>query len=184
MAQPATVPGVYAESLLAVAEERGVIEGVVESCQQLSPALGPEVVALLDDPRVGPAKAKSVLRTVLREAHPLLLDLLCLLVDRHRLREAPAILAEILRRAEQRAGVVRVAVTTAQPLSAALRQRLIAAIGGQRVQLAVREDPSLLGGLTIRIGDCLVDGSARRHLKEMHQRLINAPVADSLWAKE
>lgn len=184
MATPATVPGVYAESLLALAEERGAFAAVVESCRRLRAQLTAEHLAVLDDPRVGAARAKQALCAVLADEPPLVRDLFCLLVDRHRLREAPEILAEALRRAEARAGVVRVAVTSARPLSPALRERLVRAIGAAQVEIEERQDPELLGGVTIRIGDCLVDGSARRHLIEMHHRLRNAPVADSLWAKE
>lgn len=183
MATPATVPGVYAQALLDVAAERGVRAAVVESCRALGGALDPAALAALDDPRVGKKRAKEALRAALAGQPREVLDAILLLVDRNRLADAPAILREAVARADAADGIVRVRVATARPLSDDLRQRLSAAVGGKA---EVREvvDTALLGGATVRVGDRLVDASVKRQLREMHNRMINAPLSDALWAKE
>ncbi len=183
MAHPATVPGVYAQGLLEVAAERGVQPAVIESCRALAEALAPEALAALDDPRVGKIRAKEALAAVLKDHPQVVIDLLRLLVDRNRLAEAPVILHEAVARAEAAAGVVRVRVTAARPLAAALTQRLIAAVGG-KADITEVVNPALIGGATVRVGDRLVDASVKRQLSEMHNRMINAPLSDALWAKE
>jgi len=183
MATPATVPGVYAQGLLEVAAERGVQPAVVESCRGLAAALATEALAALDDPRVGKSRAKEALAAALAGEPREVVDLLRLLVDRNRLAEAPAILAEAVRRAEAAAGVVRVKVVAARPLPADLSARLAAAVGG-KAEVIVKVDPALIGGATVRVGDRLVDASVKRQLREMHNRMINAPLSDALWAKE
>jgi len=183
MATPATVPGVYAQGLLEVAAERGVQPAVVESCRGLAAALTAEALAALDDPRVGKQRAKEALVAVLKDEPREVVDLLRLLVDRNRLGEAPAILKEAVRRAENADGLVRVRVTAARPLAAGLAERLTAAVGG-KADIIVSVDPALIGGATVRVGDRLVDASVKRQLREMHNRMINVPISDALWAKE
>lgn len=183
MAAPATVPGVYAQALLEVARERGTAAAVVAACQELAGAFSAATLAELDDPRVGKARAKDALRGVLADRPKEVVDLLALLVDRNRLADAPTILRETVRRAEAAEGVVRIKVVAARPLPAELSQRLAAAVGG-KADLAVAVDPSLIGGAMVRVGDRLVDGSVKRQLREMHNRMINAPLSDALWAKE
>jgi F-type H+-transporting ATPase subunit delta len=65
-------------------------------------------------------------------------------------------------------------VTTAIPLDEDQQERLAAALRtslGRDVRLQVIVDPSLVGGMTVRIGDELIDGSVSRHLTEARRRL-------------
>jgi F-type H+-transporting ATPase subunit delta len=183
MPTPATVPGVYAEALLALAAERGSRAAVVEACRDLATGLTPAALAPLDDPRLGKQKAKAVVQQSLAQAPREVVDLLCLLIDRNRLPEAPGILREAVRRAEAADGSIRVRVVSARPLAPALADAIARAIG-PGAQVVAAHDPALLGGITIRIGDRLVDGSVRRQLAEMKHRMLNAPVSDALWVKE
>lgn len=183
MPAPATVPGVYAQALLELAQERGTRSAVVAACRDLADAFTVGSLSALDDPRVGKARAKDAIRGVLSAQPKEVTDLLLLLVDRNRLADAPAILREAVRRAEAADGIVRIKVVAAGQLPAEISQRLTAAVGG-KADLVVAVDPSLIGGATVRVGDRLVDGSVKRQLREMHNRMINAPVSDALWAKE
>jgi F-type H+-transporting ATPase subunit delta len=65
-------------------------------------------------------------------------------------------------------------VTCAVPLTAEQQERLADALRtsvGRDVRLQVIVDPSLVGGLTVRIGDELIDGSVARQLVEARRRL-------------
>ncbi len=180
MATPATVTGVYAAALLAVARDQGVRPAVVEACRELAPTLASGALAALDDPRLGKAKAKLAVAGVLAGKPKPLIDLLQLLIDRNRLPEAGGILADAVRQAEAEDGVVEVHVTTALPLSETNAQRVVNATGAN-ARLVATVDPALVGGVTIRVGDRLVDASVRRHLREMHARMLTAPLSDALW---
>jgi F-type H+-transporting ATPase subunit delta len=65
-------------------------------------------------------------------------------------------------------------VTSAVPLDESQQQRLAEALGrefGHDIRLQVVVDPELLGGLTVRVGDELIDGSVLRHLGAAHRQL-------------
>ncbi|MFG1923502.1 F0F1 ATP synthase subunit delta [Cryptosporangium sp. NPDC048952] len=67
-------------------------------------------------------------------------------------------------------------VTAAAPLTPAQEERLVArlaAIYGRSVSLKVEVDPSLLGGVTVRVGDDLYDGSVARRLEQARGALAN-----------
>jgi len=183
----ATVAGVYAEALLALSDERGKRTAVVESCRVLIDALDAEAIGRLDDPRLGKARALQALKAALNgKLEAEVLDLLLLLVERNRLADAPMILGEAVRIAEAEVGLVRIQVATAAPLSDAGRQALGAGlkrIFGPGTLIAMTCDPALIGGVTVRNGDLLVDGSVRRHLDEIANRFLTIPLTDRLWVQ-
>jgi F-type H+-transporting ATPase subunit delta len=183
---PGTVAGVYAASLLAVASDRGSTAAVIEACRILAKSLSVELIAELDSPRLGKAKAKAVLAAALTDAPVEISDLLQLLVDRDRLADAPAILNEAVDRQEAAAGVRHVQVRTATPLTGIALERFQTRIRNQYGEQAVIDqtvDPALKGGLTVRVGDFYLDASVRRRLIEMKQRILSTPLRDDvLWA--
>jgi F-type H+-transporting ATPase subunit delta len=72
-------------------------------------------------------------------------------------------------------GVVVANVTSAQPLEpaelAAIAER-VAALSGARVEVHSTVDPALIGGLTVRVGDRLIDASVRGRLSRLRESLV------------
>ena len=69
---------------------------------------------------------------------------------------------------------VRVSVRTAYPLSAELEQALkqrVAEMTGREVEMTVEDDTSLIGGLVVRVGDTLYDGSIKAQLGNIRKLL-------------
>ena len=66
-------------------------------------------------------------------------------------------------------------VTSAQSLEpaelAAIAER-VAAMAGARVEVVPAIDPELIGGLTVRIGDRLIDASVRGRLSRLRESLV------------
>ena len=97
-----------------------------------------------------------------------------MLAMRRRLRIVPELAAEVRRLTEEAEGTVRAHVTSASPLSdsylAKLRAELEKATG-RKVALQVSTDPSLLAGVVTRIGDRVIDGSARSRLRALGDSL-------------
>jgi F-type H+-transporting ATPase subunit delta len=103
-------------------------------------------------------------------------NLVQLLLRRGRIEELPRVAAQFRRLDEARQGITHATATSAAALSPdeirALTERLESTTGG-RIVLDVQVDPSLLGGLVVRVGDRLIDGSVRGRLERLRNQLIS-----------
>jgi len=87
------------------------------------------------------------------------------------------ILAEYAAIADNDAGIADAEITTAHALNEEDRTQLEGQVGklaGSRVRAVYREDKSLLGGVIVKIGSTIYDGSVRGQLQQMKQTLVNA----------
>ena len=174
-----TVARSYAETLFELAGRHDGVEAFGAGLEL--------VVALMDDPRtreflvtprVAAADKKAVLGRVLGGVvPPMLLRFLQVVVARRRQRLLPAIASAYVEMLERHMGRLRMDVTVARPLSAVDREdleaQLSSAMGAEVVpRIAVR--PDIIGGIVIREGDTLYDGSVKRRLDAMKRRLMDA----------
>jgi F-type H+-transporting ATPase subunit delta len=101
-------------------------------------------------------------------------NLILLLVRRGRIEQLPRVAAEFARLDDQRNGLTHATATSAVPLAddevRAVAARLESLTGG-RVELDTNVDPGILGGIIVRIGDRLIDGSVRGRLERLRGRL-------------
>jgi F-type H+-transporting ATPase subunit delta len=75
---------------------------------------------------------------------------------------------------DRQLGVVEARARVARPLDAAGEQKLTAALEGltgKRVRLQVQQDAALLGGVVVRVGDTVYDGSVRHQLESLREQL-------------
>jgi F-type H+-transporting ATPase subunit delta len=135
-----------------------------------------ELRSFLDHPAVGPEKKKAVVRALRkdRELAPPVQRLVDLLIDRQR----TDILAEVAR-AFTRAwnvhrGVVEAEALSATALDESERRALQSAVEratGRMVELTADVDPSLVGGLLLRMEGRVYDGTVRARLAALRERL-------------
>ncbi len=104
------------------------------------------------------------------------LNLLGLMLRRGRIQELPRLAAEFRRLDNARQGITIATATSASPLSPdevrAITERMEQFTGG-RIELEIQVDPSLLGGLVVRVGDRLIDGSVRSRLERLRNQLVS-----------
>lgn len=101
--------------------------------------------------------------------------LVCLLIQRGRIDELPTVAREFRRMLNEERGTVDAVAHSAMPLTAeetAALQEKVARMTGRTVQLTVELDESLIGGLTVRVGDTLYDASVRGRLERLRERLL------------
>ncbi|MGH6879198.1 MAG: ATP synthase F1 subunit delta [Rhizomicrobium sp.] len=105
-------------------------------------------------------------------------NFLALVVHHQRLHELREMLAAYAALADQGAGIAEAEITTARPLDPESRKLLEAQVaklaGDQRVQATYREDASLLGGVIVKLGSTVYDGSVRAQLEQLKRRMIAA----------
>ncbi len=101
--------------------------------------------------------------------------LLGLLVERRRLGVLDDVIEAYQKLLDERTGTVRAVVTAAAPLSeserAAISDRLEKATG-KSIEMEVGQDSSLIGGVVVRIGSTVYDGSVRQQLRGFKDRLL------------
>jgi F-type H+-transporting ATPase subunit delta len=105
------------------------------------------------------------------------LDFLRFLLEKGRFSLLPLIYDEFLRVYRDDAGIVAAEITSALPLADDLKKRLVAALGrltGKRVDLDAVVDDGVIGGLRLRIGDHVVDGTLAARLKDIGETLAGA----------
>lgn len=181
-ATAASVPAVYARACYELAIEQGVAPSVVEDCNSLAQALraAPELIERVEQPSLSKQAAKDMLRQIFgQQVHAITLDMLCLLVDKARFAAVIDICEALVLHADKAAGVVAVDVCTAVPLGVEAGKKLSATMSrlyGDGVVLHTRVDDSLLGGLTVQVGDTFFDASSRRKLDDIHKQLSEAPL--------
>jgi F-type H+-transporting ATPase subunit delta len=130
----------------------------------------------LDNPSLPVAERQAVVDKVLgdRVAAPVR-RLVDLLVERGKVDQLPEVASAYRRLLNRQQGVVDAVATTALPLTddetTALRRK-VADMTGQEVHLTVELDESLIGGLTVRVGDTLYDASVRGRLERLRERLV------------
>jgi len=167
----------YAQSLLDLAEEQGVIDEVADELGQLVELLDQESASqLLTSPAITvDDRAASLERVFKGQVSDLTYRFLQVLNEKRRIDHLRDVAWAFDALLKKKRGEVDVLVYAAQPLSEEqlrdVRQRLESALQAT-VHLATRVDESMIGGLKLRIGDKLVDGSVATQLQKLKRRLI------------
>ena len=135
-----------------------------------------EAEHFLDSPAVPSSERQAVVDRVLQDrvAEPVR-RLVDLLVERGKVDQLDQISAEFRRLLNRQDGVVDALAKTALPLTdeeTQALQRKVADMTGRTVHLTVEVDESLIGGLTVRVGDTLYDASVRGRLERLRERLV------------
>lgn len=103
-------------------------------------------------------------------------NFIAVLIQHDRLNMLEEVLAEYRREMNQRLGISEVYVTTARPLADDERRGIeqkVAALTGAQVQATYHEDKSLLGGVVVRVGSTVYDGSVKGRLDRLKEQLAS-----------
>lgn len=172
----------YAQALCEVASEKSLLSEaeqqltlVVELAEQNS-----DLKTLLYHPLVPVAAKKETLLGLFgSELNETVKNFLFLLIDKHREAALPAILHEYVLQANEKRNIVVAEVTTALQLSAAQEQALadkLSTVTGKTVKINQHVDTSIMGGVIVKVGDKLIDGSVARQLCMLQAALTKIPL--------
>ena len=178
MASEATgVSGVaerYAAALFDLADERRVLDDVASDLRELRAMLAAssDLSRLVRSPILTRSEQAKAIAALAQSAgfSPLIRDFLAVVAKNRRLFAVPAMIEAYLARLAERRGEVTAEVTAAQQLNetqlALLSEQLRRSVG-RRVSIDARVDPGLIGGMIVKIGSRMIDGSLRSKLQRL-----------------
>ena len=136
----------------------------------------PRVAAAVDNPASPYAARAELLERLLADRVPAgVVRLSALLAQRGRIDRLAGVSTEYRRLLDRNRGIVEATVTSAAPLTddeASAVTAWVARTTGKEVRLAAAVDESLIGGLTVRVGDTLLDASVRGRLERLRTQLL------------
>ena len=176
MAKRDSAPRRYAEAAFQLATRDGSIETWRRELEQAAAATDGQLMDVLANPALPLDERLEAANRVFANLGQSVRNIIFLLVRRHRIEQLPRVVAEFIRLDERRQGIVHANATSAAPLTdlevKALTARLEQMTGG-RIALETDVDASLLGGLIVRVGDRLIDGSVRGRLERLRNQLAS-----------
>jgi F-type H+-transporting ATPase subunit delta len=175
----AVVARTYAQALFDAAKDKGRLDAVREELLDFATALRdvPELDALLRNPQLDPGTKAEALDELLGGADELVRNFLRVIAEKGRSQQIEEIIREFeaLYAAEQE--VLHVELTTAHELSDTDARDIVAQIekaSGRTVQATRSVDPNLIGGIVLKAGSRLADGSVRGRLNRLRHELIRS----------
>jgi F-type H+-transporting ATPase subunit delta len=167
----------YAGALFAAAQKLGKTAQVDADLQSILEARRESAAfrQVLESPLIPADRKRAIVERALAGVDPLTRAFVDMLIAKRRADALPAIREEYRKCADDAAGIARAHVTVAAPITDAELAQLSAALEaqcGRRVQLQVKVEPAVLGGVVVRIGDTVWDGSVRGALEVMKEEML------------
>lgn len=177
MAKRDTAPRRYADAAFEIAARDGSFERWRRDLDDAAKLLGDAgLAAVLANPAIPLGDREEVARRVFGGLSPNARNLILVLIRRGRIEQLPRVAEAFAQLDDDRQGIVHAVATTAAALTdpevRALTARLEQMTGG-RIALETEIDESLLGGLIVRVGDRLIDGSVRGRLERLRNQLAS-----------
>jgi len=171
---------VYSEAILNAAQAKGVLAQVVEEVQGIGGIFSqnPSFLRGLSSSTIDQADA-LIIKSFSGRVHDLVLNLLRVLSARGRMDLFPALTDRLTTDSDKLLGRCRVSVTVASKLSDEQHDSLVKQLQdriGLVPQINYVVDPSLIGGLVIRIGDQQFDSSIRSRLAQLRNNLLQGKI--------
>lgn len=173
------VAKVYGDALFAEAVEKQKVDLLFEEAKTLRNVCleNEDLIQFLNHPKVVKEEKISVMENVFSgRICDDLMGFLTIIVDKGRQKEILRILDYFIAKVKEYKKIGVVCVTSAIELDdgqkARIREKLLKTTQFLELEIDYHVDPSLIGGLVIRIGDRVVDSSIRTKLEEMKRELM------------
>ncbi|KIL49772.1 F0F1 ATP synthase subunit delta [Jeotgalibacillus soli] len=173
-----TVANRYAQALFELAQQHQQVETVEQDLRVVRDVFNqnPDFSLLLQSPKLTKEQKKQLIQQTFSGASTYVINVLCILIDRRRDEEVVAIADAFIELALAARGTAVAHVYSATKLSeadqAALSSAFAARVGKQSLQINNIVDSTLIGGLKLRIGNRIFDGSLRGKLNRLERELL------------
>src|SRR5207249_1943731 len=164
--------------LFETARKAGTTERVETDLETLDALLRttPALLRVLRAPTIGRTQKKELARRLFEsQVSDLTLRFLFLLIDKRREGTLPEVNRAFRALSYAAQNRLQVTATVAARLTAEERARLADTLSrrtGKTIELAEEVDPELIGGVVVRLGDTIIDGSIAGQLRRLRQQLL------------
>jgi ATP synthase F1 delta subunit len=170
---------VYARSLFEVAKEHDVLDRVHEELGEFAEALNEDrnLQVFLFSPYFSSTEKQRGVTSIISDADERTVNFLELLAERHRMPALFRIKREFDALWADENQLLPVTVTSAVDLDEGLVKEIgerIEEQTGRRVELSSNVDPEVLGGLMVRVGNMVLDGTVRNRLERLRKQVAKA----------
>lgn len=169
----------YAQALYEIAQAKNTLETLEQDLKGVAEAVvgTRELQKVLYHPQVLPSEKKKILQALFAQSvSEETMKFLGLLVDKRRENYIEGIALEFSSLANQARGKVAAEVITAIDITEEQKQELVkvaSRMAGKEVDPTFAVDPSLIGGVVVRIGSKVIDGSIKTRLAGIKARLMS-----------
>lgn len=178
----AAVLGRYARAFAEVAvKHRLNPEKTVEELEQVAALItgSRELRNVMQNPSVSREQKLKLLDAIIQrmDGTKVLRNFLAVLIDARRIGNIAELVELFKQELDRRLGIAEARVTSVRELTAVEKKTLekhLAEITGKTVRATYSEDASLLGGVLVRVGSTIYDGSVHGQLERMRQELATA----------
>ncbi len=174
----------YASSILSVAKSEGLIDQVEAELTALREALSGhhDLIPFLKDSKVtAEGKRKAIVELMGDSVSPITQYQLSLAVEQGRGELLPGIIDHFFSLTAESRKKITAKVITAVPLSDPATQKIeatLSELAGEAVFLKMSVDPEILGGITVHLGDRIIDGSLKGQLGRMREGISRKILAE------
>jgi F-type H+-transporting ATPase subunit delta len=149
----------------------GSLKEFADFCQQ-----NREFGEVIANPIFAPDERKKILQTVLEQSQfsALVKNFLFLLLDKNRIGAVTAISDYYSKLTDESSDVARAEIITAKPLKEDALARIegsLAKMTSKKIKSQISEDQSLIGGIVVKLGDLVLDGSVRAQMEGLKESL-------------
>jgi F-type H+-transporting ATPase subunit delta len=176
------VAGTYSEALFDVAVEAGKIDSFMEDLNGVVDSFNeyPEFFELFKTPQISIEEKKDIIENVFSgKINQEVLNFLKIVMDKQRGKEIEAITKAYEERVYKHKGIEKATVVSAVPISdenmKAITEKL-EKLTGKSIEMTSRIDKTILGGVMVRVGDRVIDGSLKSRLENVKDDLARLVV--------
>ena len=171
MAELLTIARPYAEAAFKLARDTGALAAWSDALSRLAAVVSNEVARdLVGNPALGTAQLADLLCDAAGQLSAEQKNFVRVLADNERLETLPSVASQFEALRNQHEGVIDAQITSAFPLSEEQVSQIVGTLAakyGRSVKPSVSVDPELIGGVSIRVGDEVMDASVRGKLAQM-----------------
>jgi F-type H+-transporting ATPase subunit delta len=168
----------YASALFQIANEQQILSNILEDLRVIKEVFlsNKELKAVLKSSKISLQKKKEILKEAFTSVNPYVQNTLLILIDRHREDEINEVVNQFIELTNDEMGIADAEVYSTRELNETERDAISAVfaakIGKKSLRIENIVDSELLGGIKLRIGNRIYDGSLQGKLNRLERKLL------------